>query len=286
MAWRDRDYSKDEPWTQHGPLRSSIRWPGGLTATLVLAHVAAFILLLVVRTEPDGAALANSLGLSDKSARLWAIFTHPFATPSLLSLLITVFILWTLAARVERLFGWRRMLALYACGNILAGTAFYALARLSPPLATAGLDSPTGAFAAWVVMAYRGMGGQMVSLFGGTYRLSRVIAVTLAIMTGLMLMLRGFGAIGWLAAIAAGACAEPLLASLSNSMATLPRRRRVVRPSIPREDFPREQREPDPYDVDDILAKISRGGMESLTAADRKRLELARQAKLRESEWA
>ena len=69
-------------------------------------------------------------------------------------------------------------------------------------------------------------------------------------------------------------------------MATLPRRRRVVRPSIPRDDSAREQREPDPYDVDDILAKISRGGMESLTAADRKRLELARQAKRRESEWA
>jgi membrane associated rhomboid family serine protease len=287
MAWRDRDYSKDEPWTQHGSVRSRLRWPGGVAGILVLLHVAAFILVLFLRTEAGGAALANSLALSEKAAHPWAIFTHPLATPSLLSLIITVFILWTLAARIERQFGWRRMIALYASGNVLAGAAFFALARMSPPLASAGLDSPTGAFAAWFVMAYRGMGNQMMPLFGRMYRLSRVVAVALAVMTVLMLALRGVGAIGWLAALAAGACAEPLLANLSGALAGIPhrRRRRVVRPSIPRFNGARGEREPEQYDVDDILAKISRDGMESLTPADRERLEAARQAKLHESDW-
>jgi membrane associated rhomboid family serine protease len=288
VAWRDRDYSKDEPWTEHGSMRSRLRWPGGAAGMVILLQIAAFILVLLIRTESGGAGFVNGLALSDKAAHPWAIFTHPLATSSLLSLIITVFILWTLAARIERQFGWRRMIALYAFGNVLAGAGFFALARMWPPLASAGLDSPTGAFAAWFVMAYHGMGNHMVPLFGRMYRLSRVVAAALAIVTVLMLALLGVGTIGWLAALAAGACATPLLANLSGGLAALPRprrRRRVVRPSIPRDYGARGER-PDPYNVDDILAKISHGGMESLTSADRKRLEEARQAKLHESDWA
>ena len=268
-------------------MRSRFRWPGGVAGVLILVHAAAFILIMLLRTEQGGVALADSLALAEKTARPWAILTHPLATPSLLSVIITVFILWTLAAQIERQYGWRRTIALYVAGNILAGAAFFTLTRMAPPLASAGLDSPTGAFAAWFVMAYRGMGSQMVPLFGRVHRLSHVVAVALAIAVVLMLATRGLGAIGWLGAIAAGGCAEPLLANVSGEWAKvlLRRRRRVVRPSIPHEKAARDGREPDPYNVDDILAKISRAGMGSLTPADRERLETARQAKLRESNW-
>ncbi len=282
MGWRDRDYSKDEPWTQRGAAGAIFRWPSRAAGVLILVHVGAFVLMLLIGTEPGGAAVVQNLSLSDKQAHPLAIVTHPLATRDLLSIIVTIFILWTLAARVEQQFGWRRMIALYAAGNLLAGAAFFTLARLWPPLAGAGLDSPTGAFAAWCVIAYRGMSDQMVPVFGRMHRLSRVVAVSIAIAVTLMLALRGLGTIGWAAALTAGGCAEPVIANVGGGLVRMPRRTHL-RPSIPDEDGGGRLRGPDPFDVDDILAKISRNGIGSLTPRDRDRLEAARQARLRES---
>ena len=104
-----------------------------------------------------------------------------------------------------------------------------------------------------------------------------LVGIGVAIAVGLMLALRGLGAAGWLTALVAGGFGAPLVARIS---AMEFERRRVVRPSIPRDPAPPIEHDPN---VDAILAKISASGLDSLSQAERDQLEAARRAKLRDS---
>jgi hypothetical protein len=86
------------------------------------------------------------------------------------------------------------------------------------------------------------------------------------------------GAVAWLAALVAGGASILVpLPRLARPRLRLARRPRV-RPSRVTERPLLEESEPD---IDAILAKISRTGIDSLTAAERSQLEAARRARLR-----
>ena len=281
MSWRERDYS--QAGYGAGSLGGRFRAPPAGALALIITHVVAFLIVLMMRFG-EGQELAAALLLSGEQAAAHplAILLHPYATGNFLALAITVFAIWVLAGRVEARHGARRMLALYFLGNLLAGAAYFVFARWLPGLAGLALDHPTGAMVAWCVLAYRGLSGQQVNVLGTMRPLSRVVAVAVLVLVGLMLAFHRLGAIAWLVAIATGGLACPLVEKLAARKTRQPtppqrqrRRRRALQPSIPQEPSPSDE-----PDIDDILAKISREGVDALTPAELDRLEAARQAKL------
>lgn len=109
MGWHDRDYSQA---ARDGGALARIGLGGRTRAAtiLIVAHSAAFVLLLMFHL--DGApGIGGSLALSGESARPLALLTHPYATANLITLLLTLYALWAIGARIEERDGARRMLA-------------------------------------------------------------------------------------------------------------------------------------------------------------------------------
>jgi hypothetical protein len=142
---------------------------------------------------------------------------------------------------------------------------------------------PAGALAAWVLAAWRNLSDEMVSVFGRLTTVAKTVAIGAAIIAGLIFFQQGPAATGWLIAAAAGSLASPLVESIRR-----PQRRTTGVPWVPRDGVGPAGRahgaaEPgvDDRALDELLAKISRDGLDSLTPAERERLDAARRSKLR-----
>ena len=180
------------------------------------------------------------------------------------------------AGRIEKQHGRGRMLTLYIAAQSVCRWWRASSSRGCVPRWSARHSiTPSARWPPVGVTIYRSLAGEMTLFLGKLRRVSHLVGVAVAVMVGLMFVLHGLGALGWLAALIVGGCAEPLLRSLpaASALRRSARPRHVVRPSIPPP--------PDDADVDDILEKISRDGIDSLTPEDRERLEAARRAKLR-----
>lgn len=280
MGWQDRDYS-DEAYGDPVSTRWGIRPPLSATLALMILHGAAFLLMSALKYG-DGQAIVAQCALSGDTASPLGILLHPFGTTSLFAALFVVLALWSLGGRLQPRLGVRRLIVVYVVGNVAAGAAYFGAARLLPALAAMPLDYPAGALAGLCVLAWRRLRDEAVQVLGRVTTAAKVYAICGAIVVVLVFLEARAGAGAWFA----GALAGGLSAMLVESPLTLarPRRRathRVVRPSIPRPAVPPAA--PDEPDVDDLLAKISREGLTSLTTEERQRLEAARQAKLRRS---
>lgn len=278
MAWWERDYQK-APYRDRTSFGGGIRRPPSGALALIVTHTVAFLVVMMLRFDA-GRELAEKLALSADSSHGIGILTHPFATGSLLTLAIVIFVTWTIGARIEERNGTRRLFALYVAGNLFAGLGFFVLARLAPDLAQFELDYPVGGLTAWCVVSLRGLGGEQVNVLGKMQSVARLATICVLLIVGFTLALRGRAAVAWLAAIAIGGLTALVLERLPELRGwKLPRRRRptrrrpTVRPSIRRDTTS----EPEPQ-VDDVLAKISREGLNSLTPDEQKRLEAARRA--------
>jgi hypothetical protein len=122
----------------------------------------------------------------------------------------------------------------------------------------------------------------MVMVLGKPRRLGHVLGVVIAILAGLMFAMHGLGAVAWLAAAGAGIGAD-FVVHRNSSLRDLAQRFRWPRRRRPRSasSVGRASARSAEPDIDDILAKISQSGLDSLTEDERSRLEAARQAKLR-----
>ena len=130
--------------------------------------------------------------------------------------------------------------------------------------------------------AWRRLKDEVVSVFGKLMTTAKLTAIGAAIIAGLTFLRGGPGATGWLIAAAAGSLAWPavnLLSEISRPTAKLRASRRGRDAgSAPRHDASEPT---DDAELDEILAKISREGLESLSPAERERLEEARRTRLR-----
>ncbi|MCA9244000.1 MAG: hypothetical protein KDA32_08610, partial [Phycisphaerales bacterium] len=179
--------------------------------------------------------------------------------------------------------GW--LLSTYAVGNLLGGGGFLIVARLNPPLAIFPLMMPIGALAAWAWWGWRNLRTDTVLVFSQAVRAGDLIAIIAAVYIGMTILGRGFGTVAWLAAIGCGIAAPALVDAINEwreGRAEAPARvaRRPATRSISRERSEQPAPETRDDDIDDVLAKISREGMDALTDAERARLEAARQRKL------
>jgi len=284
MGVWDRDYSKTYGSGAGGGRDWGSRLPSRGALILIVLHVIGFVMVHLVRHEAGEQAIVLFV-LRGDALHPAAILLHPFGNLSILTLIFVIYAVWTLGGRIEARFGVAWLLGTYVVGTLIAGIVFLGFAQLSAAHAGYALDMPAGALAAWVLGAWRGLSDEMVSVFGKLMTMAKVVALGAAIVAALVFFSGGPGATGWLIAAAAGSLACPAVNLVCGIRGTrvpadAPRRRETGRPE-PRSDKP----EPSPEDaaIDDLLAKISREGMDALTPGERERLEAARRAKLRRS---
>lgn len=271
MGWQDREYGNEAYAEYEAGTRPRIRRPPAFTFGLMLVHLAAFVLVFALGR--DTAAAGVLTGLLHSPA---GIILHPYATTGLLTILFVVLALWSLGGRLEPRVGPARLITVYAVANLAAGGAYVGMAVWQPTLAASNLDYPIGALAALCVLAWRHLRHEPVQVLGILTTLGKMYAVMAAIALTLELLMRQEGALAWLLAAATGAVAGELVDQVWQLGRRQDWRRRRVRPSIPK-------RPPvdDTPDVDEILAKISRSGIETLSRRELAQLEQARRALLR-----
>jgi membrane associated rhomboid family serine protease len=277
VAWQDRDYS-EESYGEAVSTSRGVRRPPNATLSLMLLHGAAFVLLFMLQ-HTEGEGIAALLALEGATTNPVGILLHPLATTEVLQAVFVVLALWSLGGRLEPRLGVRHFIGLYLTGNVAAGLVYFGLARGLPGLATAPLNYPVGALAGFCVAAWRGLQHDQVQVLGRVTNTAKVYAVCAGLVIALVVIGARGGAVVWLAAAAAGGGSTLLLEHWPALRGRRrPRARRAVQPSIPRSIAQPPLEEPD---IDDILAKIGRSGLSSLTDAERNCLEAARQAKLR-----
>lgn len=273
MAWYERKYDDEAATGFARGMGGRIKAPPRGALVLMIVHGLLFLLMSGLAAEQGGAEVPLR-AMVDAGHHPAGILLHPFATTRLFTLLFVVLALWSLGGRIEQKLGTAALVRLYIAGNLVAGLVFYVLAQLWPPAASTALEYPAGALAALCAAAWRHLRHDAVQVLGKVTTLAKVYAICAAIVVGLELLRAQGACVGWLVAVVAGAGSEPALALLGRRIRG---GRRVVRPSIPR--APRKP-PPEP-EIDDILAKISRSGLESLNEDERARLEQARRMKLR-----
>ena len=283
MTWWEREYNQERDESR-GVIP---RLPPLLSRTLLGVHVAAFVLMLLLWNS-DGRFIVAAISLSDKSLSPWGILFHPFASVEFFPVLFTVITIWAFGTLLEERLGRGRFLAIYFAGNLVAGVAFYFFARFFPRLSAMPLDYPVGALAGWTLAAYRSYDSEQGSLLGMMMPVSRIILIFAGFTLILTLLVHQASAAGWLLAALVGALAAlgvqsvPALEGAFFPIASSRARPRPARPGrrLPGPRTPLVSAVPD---IDDILAKISRDGLSSLSPAERERLEAARQSRLHQS---
>ncbi|MFO0839897.1 MAG: rhomboid family intramembrane serine protease [Phycisphaerae bacterium] len=267
MGWSDREYMRDS-----APARS---WAalGDAPASLALltAHAAALLFVSMMRFDA-GQAAADAMRLSAETATPAAILTHAWATNSFWTTVFVCWLIWVLGRPIESRIGGARLVLWYFAANLLAGAAYFAIAILRPAWATYPLTVPLGAAVAAIVWGWTQLPGEMTAIFGAAWPTARLAAVLGGISALWIAMSGGGGAAAWFGGGAVAGLGAQVLVSL-------PRRGARRRAEPARRERASKTRELD--DIDDILAKISREGLASLTPRERRRLEAARQARLR-----
>lgn len=286
MGWQDRDYYRESTWSIRRIDWSPYLPPRGCVALIVL-HIAAFVLLAVAASD-EGLAWRARITLVSENLTAWALLLHPFSTSSIFTLIFVAFAIGWLGGRVEREAGTRRLIVLYVLGTLAGGLAFCGLGLLLPVLTLHPLDLPLGAIVAWGAHVSRREAFEVVGVFDKLVRLPKLLAILGGIWAALVLLRAGPAALGWFVAAAGGAAAFFAVELTPAWWRRLGRPAggavRAAPPRIGRiEREPVRPHEPEAPDIDDILAKISRSGLDSLTDEERERLEAARRAKLRAS---
>lgn len=288
MSWRERDYTwfpgSDRPyrdrvatWREFAPPRA--------TTGLLLLHLAGFILTAVLGRSPS----APDFALRGVDGITWlGVLTHPIAGASVFTLLFVMMAIWILGGRIEASLGARTLLVPYALGGLAGGLAYVAVASIRPELGAAPLITPLGAMMAWTTIIWRRLPFESIPVFLKEFPLAKVAAFVAALGAAGMVLTAGLGAAAWMAAGLTGMAIPIVTDGMSawRVRRATPRTRGFASPSSAAARSDRENAEQtapgEVIEIDDILAKISRGGMASLTNEDKSRLEEARRARLRD----
>lgn len=296
MSWQDRDYNAD---SAGGGLHrfwrdARIFLPPPATLALVVVHVIAYWVVLAMGYGRSPQA-AVPLALSSGYLSPYGVLAHPIAANSGLISTLVIIAIWTAGGAIENLIGPNRLFTLYVVGNVFAGVGYVAVAGFLPHLAVAPLAVPLGAWMAWLMLVLRQYPYEILSIFGFTVRVIRFMGALLAVAALAALFRFQAGAAALLAAGLTAAGAAYVLETLGARVTHAhhePERRAPRRPmqGPPEMEFLGDDEEEVDDDaaasinVDDLLEKISRSGIDSLTPEERARLEQARQERLRKED--
>jgi membrane associated rhomboid family serine protease len=280
MGIYDRDYLRREPTATRGSTWRH-RLPSRGAVGLLVLHVLGFVMVRTLQHD-EGPQAVILFTLGGASLHPAAIALHVIGTDSSLTLALVLAGIWVLGSRIESRVGTGRLLTLYGVASLIGGVVYFLLAQRWPEFARYPLEVPVGGLAAWTMTAWRGLRDETFALVGRPISVARAVGIGAAVVPGWVFFRAGPDATAWLLAAGAGSLADPLL----NLVRTRAGLGRLTTDAGRAEPGPRAQRnEPRPGAdepvVDEILAKISRGGLEALTPAERERLEAARRARQR-----
>lgn len=274
MSWRDRDYSRR-------PADETSRWQAHLpppgTQILLVLHLLGLVLAWAAAGDPTARDLLN-FRLYAGHVTMPAVLLHPFAAQGF-SVLLPLVALWWLGSELERAVGTARLLWLYAFGTLCAGAGFAGAVLLLGFNGTLALAHPVGALAAWALTGWLRQRETYTVVRGRLISVGKLIAISAGVITMLIIFIAGQAAAAWTVGVLAALAAVPLTET------TLRLTHRNRRPAVSRAarrppPAPPPARGEEP-DIDVILDKIHREGLDALTDEERERLESARRAKLR-----
>jgi hypothetical protein len=278
MGWEERDY------TWHPQRDRRVWWidwghlvPPPATLGIVGTHLLGYLAILIVGSV-RGPEFANAAALAPATLTFYGLLFHPIASSHGLVVMVVTFWLWHAGGRIERAFGPRRLVATYVLGNLVGGLGYAGVVWLVGMGQAAPLMVPLGAMGGMTAFMLRCMPLEMTFPAGRPLNLTRVLAWSLVIACIGVSAIYRTAALPWIAAGLLGMGIGLLDWPSRDKAAAKPRRRKAGRPSVRAADAG-EATAAQPAaaaEIDEILAKISRSGLPSLTDEEKRRLDEAR----------
>jgi membrane associated rhomboid family serine protease len=248
---------------------------GSVTQLLIWINVIAFLAqLLVGAFHPS--LVDNWLALSAAGLQrgfFWQPLTYMFLHGGFWHLLVNMFVLWFFGREVETFLGARRFTLLYLLGG-LAGAALWLACNWRSDIPVLGASAAALACVVAFATMFPDREVTLLVFFILPVTLKAKYLALLAIaFDAVPILERAHSNVAHLAHLGGAALGYFFARAVGYGRPwNWPRRAKHAAkptPSRSSEDFMREQ-------IDPILDKISRGGMQSLTARERKMLESAR----------
>ena len=294
MGTADRDYFRDEEARYARGLRPSLP---PVTKWLIISNLVVFLVDFITRTDPlhPFGAINTPLCFSIRSAflegRVWELFTFQFLHAGFLHIIFNCIGLYFFGPWVERWWGSRRFLVFYLlCG--VAGALFFTLLTLAGVLPGSGLITPlvgasAGIYGILVAAAVINP-NQIVRLLFPPVELT-VRRLALVVLGIAVVIILGDNLVGGRpfrnSGGEAGHLGGAILGWLLMRYPSLLRKgseRKIIRPREFRRKRQKAKLRPrtevdvsNDTEVDRILEKISRDGLQSLTDAERDTLQRA-----------
>ena len=263
------------------------RYPVHVTTLMVAVH-SVFAILACFLPSFGGSGLLNAMIFDSGevlSGAAWQLATYAFVHPpaGLLWFAIEMYMLFMFGREVERFIGRRAFIALYVL-LLLAPTIFLTFWGLGQPTDIAG--SSALHFGIFVAFA---------TIYPGLEMFLRIQAKWVAVILGAILALQLFAAHAWpylavLGLSVGGAFVFIRMRGIGSEMEWLTGLKEKLQPKPKFKVVPKpvSRRVVEPEDIhvsiDPLLEKISKSGINSLTASERRALDRARNQLLKKSQ--
>ncbi|MFM7182984.1 MAG: rhomboid family intramembrane serine protease [Verrucomicrobiales bacterium] len=290
MGLQDRDYIKEK---QSGGLRG----PRTLTGWLLLANVVIAIFAWAI-ADRGGVPLLHALGNFNVAEgllrfQIWRLVSYSFLHADLLHLIFNMMLLWFCGPLIERELGGRRILTFWVfCAT--AGALTMAVVSSIPGLLPFGIQTPMVGASAAIYGMLAGLAarlpGMRVRLFFPPVELTMRALAAISIGLSFLMMVSSSRNIGGEASHLGGALAgyflamRPWMLDLPNFLRPRLRLRamdggksKASRHGDGTSSAPGKKTTPTRDEIDRVLDKIASHGLQSLTAAERRILEAARE---------
>ena len=131
MGWKDRAYYRDDADGQVPPVVFSMPRPPRLTTTLIIVNLAVFILQALTR---DTASLVRwgALTFVDNLAftQPWRWITYQYLHGGAWHIFMNLLALYFFLPALEMMWGWKKAFAFYTLGGIVGGVTFGVLCAI------------------------------------------------------------------------------------------------------------------------------------------------------------
>ncbi len=245
---------------------------------ILVATVAAYVVQTVVWSSGGGGWVVRELALSRtgiRNGRVWQLFTYQLLHGGLGHLAMNMLALALLGPEVAQTLGPTRFAVLYVGSGLLGGLGYVLLDR-HPCLGASG--AVFGVMAAFATLYPR---RPMTLLLLPFFTLPAWLMVLGIILLELLYLIQGFqGGVAHAAhlagAVAGAVYARTVMRSPGGGLRdTLREWWERVRRSAARESWDRDPDAPPAEEIDRILDKVARGGLDALTRRERELLDAA-----------
>lgn len=277
MSWYDRDYARQEGRMPRTIVPGLPLFGASVVSTLIVANVAIYVIAILLPIGRVG-ELVPQLVLRGE---IWRLITVQYLHANPMHLLFNMLALHLLGAQLEHIWGRRRFFAVYTLSGVAGSVAFVALAAVGRMSLAASAVGASGCVLGLLGAAAVLFPTQSIFVYGIFPIRIRTAALIFAGLYVLNIVRSGAnygGDAAHLAGLLFGAWWAWSGERWWDGLAAR-RPRRVDTGGFQRRV---QQRNDDARLIDEILAKVHREGIQSLTRAERRALDEATERQRRE----